>query len=363
MKRIIKLLALAATLAVLAIPAIAQADQCNDDNKGAWYKTFFDNYNGDVAAQKVAYEAAMKYIKACPDDAADAQRRYMKKFVDLMDKNGEQGKTAKAFDDALKAKNYADQLKYGKEVLASDPENADVTTILGVIGLADKNLLNESAAYSAKAIQLIEAGKPLKAYKHDQALAYLDWTIAKSKLQSSPADAITELLKAAKLDSEVNKNPQLYLDLSAAYEAGPRAKYSNDYTASLNPDKTETAQSKVILENLNRVIDNQIDAMARAAALAPADAKKTIVGDLSALYKYRNKGATDANVTELVANVLSKPIPDIPTPVTSVPSTTPTPGATPAGTSGTNGSGAPNGGTAKPAGNTTSTNNGGASKR
>ena len=53
MKRIIKLLALAATFAVLAIPAVAQADQCNDDNKGTWYKTFFDNYKGDVAAQKV----------------------------------------------------------------------------------------------------------------------------------------------------------------------------------------------------------------------------------------------------------------------------------------------------------------------
>jgi hypothetical protein len=124
---------------------------------------------------------------------------------------------------------------------------------------------------------------------------------------------------------------------------------SNEYTASLNPDKTETAQSKVILENLNRVIDNQIDAMARAAALAPAEAKKTIVGDLSSLYKYRNKGATDASITELVANVLSKPIPDVPTPVTSVPST-PTPGATSSGTSGANGASA---------GSTTSTNNGG----
>src|SRR6185369_10614288 len=115
MTRIIKLLMLAAALAVFAIPAIAQADQCNDDNKGAWYKTFFDNYKGDVAAQKVAYDAAMKYINACPDDAADAQRKYMKKFVDLMDKNGDKAKSAKACDDAVKNKNYADQMKFCKE--------------------------------------------------------------------------------------------------------------------------------------------------------------------------------------------------------------------------------------------------------
>jgi hypothetical protein len=227
--------------------------------------------------------------------------------------------------------------------------------------LGDLKLLPDSATYAAKAIQLIGTGKPVTVYSRDQALAYLNWTIAKSKLASAPADAITDLLKVAKLETEVKKNPQLYLDLSAAYEAGPRAKLSKDYTESLNPDKTEKPESKVILENLNRVIDNQIDAMARAAATAPADAKAGIVAEVSKLYKYRNKDATDAKVTELVASVLSKPIPDVPTPVTSVPTT---PGATPAATPAANGNGngtttggaKPAGNTTKPAGNTTTGN-------
>src|SRR5213078_4533090 len=109
------------------------------------------------------------------------------------------------------------------------------------------------------------------------------------------------------------------------------------YTDSLNPaDKTETDQSKVILENLNRVIDNQIDAMARAAAFtSDAAKKKEIVTELATLYKYRNKGATDANVTELVASVVSKPIPEPPTPITSLPATTPV--TTPATNNGGNG--------------------------
>ena len=114
---------------------------------------------------------------------------------------------------------------------------------------------------------------------------------------------ITDLLKVAKLESEVKKKPELYLDLAAAYESGPRAKLSEEYTASLKPDKTETDQSKVILANLNGVIDNQIDAEARAAALTTdAGKKKEIVTELTSLYKYRNKTATDANVTELVAS-------------------------------------------------------------
>src|SRR5262249_17521960 len=115
--KLIKLLALIATLAVFAIPAVAQADQCNDENKAAWYKTFYDNYKGDVAQQKVAYDAAKKYLGTCPDDPNDAQAKYMKKFVDLVDKNKAAGDTAKACDDAVKNKKYADEMKYCKEIL------------------------------------------------------------------------------------------------------------------------------------------------------------------------------------------------------------------------------------------------------
>jgi type II secretory pathway pseudopilin PulG len=354
MKRIINLLALAAAVAVFAVPALAQSQECNDENKGAWYKTFFDNYKGDAAAQKVAYDAAKKYIDTCPDDANDAQRKYMKKFMDLVDANKKKGETGKACEEAIQRKNYVEEMRACKELLATDPDNVDVTTVLGVAGLSEAKVLPESAGYAAKAIQLIEGGKAIKVYSRDQALAYLNWTIAKSKLQNAPTDAITDLLKAAKLESEVKKSPSLYIDLSTAYETGPRAKYSKDYADSLNADKTEKPESKVILENLNRVIDNQIDAMARAAATAPADAKAGIVAELAKLYKYRNKDATDAKVSELVAGVLSKPIPDVPTPVTSVP--TPTPAATPAATPANSNGAATTSGGAKTNGASTSTN-------
>lgn len=348
MKRIIKLLALAATLAVFAVPMLAQKQECTDDNKGTWYKTFYDNYKGDAAAQKVAYDNAKLYLDSCPADPNDKQAAFMQKFVDAVNASRQKASTGKEFEKAVGDKKYADQMRLGKELLNSDPDNADINTILGIAGLADGSLLRDSATYAAKAIQLIDSGKPLKAYQHDQALAYLNWTIGKSKLATAPADAITDLLKVAKIETDAKKNPQLYLDLAAAYEAGPRAKLSNEYTASLKPDKTETDQSKVILENLNHVIDNQIDAMARAAAFtSDAAKKKEIVTDLAALYKYRNKDATDASVTELVASVASKPIPEPPTPITSLPTTTPA--TTPAGTPATNNGG--NGGGAKSVGN------------
>ncbi len=346
MKRIIKLMALAAVVAVFATSALAQADQCNEENKAAWYKTFYDNYKGDVPAQKVAYDAAKKYLGTCPDDPADKQAAFMKRFVKLVEDRDKDVGAGKACDEAIKNKKYADEMRLCKDVLAKKPDNVDLATILGVAGLADASVMQESVGYARQAIQLIEAGKPVTAYTHDLALAYLNWTIAKSKLQSAPAEALTDLLKVAKLETELKKMPSLYLDLAAAYEAGPRAKYSKDYQDSLNPDKTEKPESKVILENLNRVIDNQIDAMARAAATAPPEGKASIVAELSKLYKYRNKDATDAKVNELVASVMSKPIPDVPTPVTSLPSATPT--STPAtnGTSGNGTTGSPNGTTA-----------------
>ncbi|MDX6556995.1 MAG: hypothetical protein QOF72_44, partial [Blastocatellia bacterium] len=80
------------------------------------------------------------------------------------------------------------------------------------------------------------------------------------------------------------------------------------------------------LANINQIIDRQIDAMARAAALADAANKKAIMDALTELYKDRNK--SEAGLNELVANVLSKPLPDVPTPLTSLPASTP--GSTPA---------------------------------
>ena len=351
MKRIIKLLVLAAMLAVFAVPTLAQKQECTDDNKGTWYKTFYDNYKGDAAQQKVAYDNAKLYLGSCPADPNDAQAKFMQKFVDAVDIQRLKVSTAKDFEKAVADKKYAEQMRLGKELLATDPDNVDINTILGIAGLADASLLNDSAQYARKAIQLIESGKPLKTYQKDQALAYLNWTVGKSQITSAPADAITSLLKAANANSDVKKNMQLYLDLNTAYENGPRAKLSEEYK-SKTPGGNETPESKLVLENLNQVIDRQIDALARATAVAtnPAD-KKAAMDALAALYKYRNQGASDASVTELVASVLSKPIPEPPTPISSLPTTTPavTPAGIPAKNNG--GNGATNGGTAKPVGN------------
>jgi hypothetical protein len=128
--------------------------------------------------------------------------------------------------------------------------------------------------------------------------------------------------------------------------------------------KDETPESKLMLANINQLIDRMIDAYARAVALAAAKtefatAKTAWNESLTQWYKYRNGDKTDG-MDQLIAGVLSKPLPPEPTPLTSLPPTS-TPAATPTNTSGAaqNGNGAAASATApgvtKPAGTAAST--------
>jgi hypothetical protein len=323
MRRTIILSTVAVMLAVFAVPVLAQTKECNDENKAAWYDTFLKNYKGEPAQQKIAYDAAKLYLTSCPPDPADKIADFMKnKFVVPYETMMGGVTLKKQFEDAYKAKNFAETVKLGKQIVATEPDNSSVYIMMGVTGLGDESLLGDAAESARKAIELIGTGKPFAPYESkDKALAALTYVIAKSKLKTSPADAITYLIQAAKYDSDLKKNPQVYLDLATAYNDGPRAKLTEEYKSKIGPNQTETPESKLALANLNQVLDRQIDALARAAALADAANKTAIMGDLTELYEYRNK--SKAGLDQLVASVLSKPIPEIPVPLTSLPATTP----------------------------------------
>ena len=110
--------------------------------------------------------------------------------------------------------------------------------------------------------------------------------------------------------------------------------------------KDETPESKLALANINQIVDRMIDGYARAVALAASDpiyaTQKTVWNDsLTQWYKYRNNN-TDTGLSQMVAGILSKPLPPEPTPLTSLPATTPA--GTPVGNTGapqTNGTASP----------------------
>jgi hypothetical protein len=114
----------------------------------------------------------------------------------------------------------------------------------------------------------------------------------------------------------------IYNELAAAYGEGPVAKFAKDYAAIAAAGKSvDDPETKLVVANLNQALDRQIDAFARAAAAStsPAD-KKAFMDVLAAVYKDRNKkDPAEAELNTLVASALSKPLPDAPTPITNLP--------------------------------------------
>jgi len=328
MKRTINLLALAATFTLFAAPGLAQTPACDDAFKTATYKKWYDNRKDH---QDIAFQAAEEYIKVCPDDAGPYAGA-IKKFYDAYKAANTATETKKQFDDAVVKKNYAEQMRLGKLIIATEPDNVAAYIYMGTAGLSEPTLLNDSAQYAKKAIELIETGKSFTPFTtKDQALAYLNNAVAKSMLKSAPADAIPFFLKAARYESDLKKNPLLYNDLASAYGDGPIATQSEEYKRKFT---TETPESKLAVDNLNQLIDRQIDALARATALSTNPANKKALNDLlTGLYTDRNKSTTGLDA--LLAGILSKPVPDFPKPLTlPAPEATPStaPGATPTAT-------------------------------
>src|SRR6267378_2985278 len=115
MKRTIRLLTLVAAMAVFAVPTVAQKQECTEENKNAWYKTYYDNRKGTEEQQKTAYDAAHTYISSCPDDPNDAQLKPLKKFVDAYNVMLDQRKAAEEFGKIMFSRNYAEQMRLGKQ--------------------------------------------------------------------------------------------------------------------------------------------------------------------------------------------------------------------------------------------------------
>ena len=350
MKKLITFFSICTTVAILALPAAARTyiaqpdlavqDQCSQEAKDALYASFLKLRKDDQAK---AYEDAKKYL-ACPaGEVTEAQQKiidYLKKWSTAY----EEGMKKITFIQLLyKDMKYPEAYALGKEILTAEPDNLTVMVHLGANGylLAPLNnaaLTAESNAYAKKALEMLEAGKTVEDYaplaNRDVAVAYLNYTIGTQALQSDPSTALKHLLKAAQFETPLKKSPYTYAYIAGAYETGPYAKQSQQYK-DMYSGKDETPESKLALANINQLVDRMIDGYARAVALAGSDPKNAAAKQgwndtLMQWYKFRNNNS-DAGMNELIAGILSKPLPPEPTPLTSLPAA---PAATPVGNSG-----------------------------
>lgn len=343
MKKIIGMLTICASLVLLALPVFAQTADCTEEGKAALYTEFTTFRTSDSTK---AYEAAKKYLGCSQQE--DQYTAYLKKWVGLYEKEARKSKMVNML---YVDKKYPEALGLGREILVDEPENLRVIVDLGyggylaAVSLKNETYNNDALTYARKAIQMIESGKapaswlPFKG--KEDTLAYLYDVVGRLSIKDNPGAALSAFIKKAQFETDLKKDPWTYYFIAAAYESGPYTKLSADYKACCE-GKDETPQSKLLLENINQVIDRMIDAYARAVALAGNDAKyanpkKDWMEGLSTWYKYRHN-QSDAGLNELIASVLSKPLPPEPTPLTTLPasastSTAPTSGSmTPAGT-------------------------------
>ena len=317
----------------------AVQDPCSPEGKDALYQSFLKNRKDDQAK---AYDDAKKYL-ACPaGEVTEAQQ----KIIDYLKK------WSKAYEDGSKKirfiqllyteKKYPEAYALGKEILAAEPDNLKIMVDLGANGYLVANnpsLTTDALDYARKALQQLESGKTVDDWKpltgRDVAVAYLNFTIGALTVEKDPSNALKNLIKAAQFETPLKKSPFTYAYIAGAYETGPYAKQSEEYKR-LYGGKDETPESKLALANINQIVDRMIDGYARAVALAGADAayatQKTAWNEsLTTWYKFRNNDQ-DTGMKELVAGILSKPLPPEPTPLTSLPQSTPA--ATPANSSG-----------------------------
>ena len=310
MKKTIGLIGTIAVVLVFALTAIANSfetpvrsleteqGQCTDESKTAWYKEFTTNRTSDPTK---AYEAAKKYLGACPAEDTDITK-YLKKWVAAYDKEARKLRLQPLL---YNDKKFAEAYALGKEILADEPENLRVLIDLGYGGYLAAFAKNESfnadaINYSKKAIQLIEAGKAPESWgpvfkTKDETLAYLYYTLGYLS-RTNPSEALPHFIKAAQFESALKKDPGIYYLIAVGYESGTYAKLSADYKTRFE-GKDETPESKLALENINQVIDRMIDAYARAVALAGTDpkheaAKKEWLENLTTWYKYRHNQST-----------------------------------------------------------------------
>ena len=358
MKKITMFVMIGATVALLALPVSATnlitlsndntQDNCTTEAKDAAYKKFLELRKDDQAK---AFEEAKKYL-ACPTGEVTPETQkiidYLKKWSTAYEKGM---KKIKLTQHLYADKKYPEAYALGREILAEEPDNLKILVDLGANGyvvapLKNAQLNTESLDYARKALAQIESGKTVEDWSplanKESAMAYLNFTIGTLTLEKEPANALKNLLKAAQLETPLKKSPFTYAYIAAAYETGPYAKQSEEYKTMFG-GKDETPESKLALANINQIVERMIDGYARAVALAGSDAQfasqKTIwMESLTTWYKYLNP--TDAQLTgmnQLIASVLSKPLPPEPTPIVSLP--TPAPAATPIGNTGGSGNG------------------------
>ena len=285
-----------------------------DEEKTELYRKYYEGAKGTPEQQKVAYDIAQEYLKkygADTDEYVTAVRRWVGKY--------EAATRVAEFNQAVAAKDYPKTFTAGRKLLDKNPENFPILLQLVQAGVlnartGNKSLNTETIALARKSLQLVDSKKvtdPAPMASIDDVRGFLNFSLASLLQETAPVEAIAAFQRAAKEGGAYKTDPTTYFLLGGLIyntEYQPlAAEYSEKYAG-----KDETPESKAMLERANAIANRAIDAMARAVALATKPEQKDVkakwLSQLTDIYKDFHNGS-DAGLNDLIATVLSKPLP------------------------------------------------------
>jgi hypothetical protein len=351
MKNLLRLLIIAALATVFALPALAQADAGqgggtasgsaaqDTEAKAALYKKFLDNYKGSPDQQKVAYQAGKDYLAKYSGDTS-AENTQIVKYIQNWVTKYEAATVEFNCTDTVN-KNPSQAYQACQPLLDKNPENLKVYLMLVAAGVKNattgsKTMNAQTVQTARRALDLIQQGKTADSYapfnNQQEAVAGLNYYTGVFSYDTDPDTAATALLKVAQSSSTFSKEPSTFQYLGLAYYNGEFKKLAQEYKDKCE-GKEATPECDTLFARVNQVLDRVIDAYARAVALSGSQAKyasitSTVKPALTNLYKQRHEGS-EAGLNELIAGVLSKPLP--------IPGQEPPPTVTPSNSSGATG--------------------------
>jgi hypothetical protein len=291
------------------------ASQTNDELKDRLFAQFTDFRKSlNPEERRLAYPAAKDYLRKFGGDD-DSNAREVQKFVTEYERSAHDGDVFASYT----AKNYPKAFEVGRSLLKTDPDDFFVLATLTEAGYetamaGDLTLNDETIGYARRAIKILEAGKLSKPdpFKNmDMAKGFLNSTLGWFVKEQLPVEAAAAYLKAAQSDSPYHSDPSVYHRMGVAILRGDFALLSKEYNEKYGA-KPASPDQKQMFERLSHLVDRTIDAYARAVALSTKpeqqDARTKILAQLTSLYKNFHNNSDDG-LNELVATVLSKPLP------------------------------------------------------
>lgn len=290
--------------------------QLDDSSREELYARFSENKKVPVAErQKLAYEAARDYVKRYSGEQ-DSHLAEMRRFVN------EYERVMGNFElhEAFAAKKYIKAFELGRPLVKKDPNNFYALATLAQAGYAqsqtgDASLNEETVDYAKRALAVLGADrntKPDPFASPAEAEGFLSFTLGWFLRAQAPADAAAALVRAVKSGSHYKDDPLTYNLLGIAILKGEYAQLSADYNTKFG-NKPPSPEQEAMFKRIVKLGERAIDAYARAIALSTkpeqAEGRAKMLAQVTKLYKSFHDDS-DTGLNELIAGVLSKPLPE-----------------------------------------------------